>query len=843
MFVMAMYSLCHASSGFGRTYSFDSTLLNGDKKNIDLTLFEEGAQLPGIYPVDIILNGSRVDSREMFFHSEHDSDGAPYLKTCLTRDMLIRYGVKIEMYPELFHVRNNKNNAGVEEECADLSVIPHATETFQFSSQQLRLGIPQAALRPPLRGIAPEALWDDGITAFLMNWQANVSRSEYRKYGHSVSDNFWGSIEPGFNLGSWRIRNLMTWSKSSTQSGNWESVYTRAERGLNNIKSRLTLGDDYTPSDVFDSLPFRGVMLGSDESMVPYNQRAFAPVVRGVARTQARIEVRQNGYLIQSQTVAPGAFALTDLPLTSSGGDLQVTVLESDGTTQVFTVPFTTPAIALREGYMKYTVAAGQYRPSDSAVEHSLLGQLTSIYGLPYGFTIFGGVQMAEYYLAGALGGGWSLGELGAISVDSIYARSQLKGKDHEAGNTWRVRYNKSFELTDTSFTVASYQYSSAGYHSLPNVLDSYRDGQTGSFDYSDNRLRRTTLNLTQPFGIIGSVSLYGSRDEYRDNRAKQDSVGVTLGGSWNNISWSVNGSRNRNLGIYKGLGGKTENRISLWMSVPLERWLGNAANDIRATTQILKSSGQKTRYEVGMNGNAFDRRLNWDISEEMVPGSENSSDSSRVNLRWQGTYGELTGMYGYSSHMRQMSAGISGSMVAHSEGLTLGQRTGDTTALVIAPGISGASVGGWPGVRTDYNGYTLAGYMSPYQENIITMDPSTFKENAEVVQTDVRVVPTKGAVVKARFETRVGERALIKLTRHDGTPVPFGSVVTLEGGKNSNSSVGIAGNNGEVYMNGLPKRGRLKVVWGDNNPCHSSYHLTDKKGSAGIFLTSAVCI
>ncbi len=60
---------------------------------------------------------------------------------------------------------------------------------------------------------------------------------------------------------------------------------------------------------------------------------------------------------------------------------------------------------------------------------------------------------------------------LGAISVDSIYARSQLKGKDNEAGNTWRIRYNKSFELTDTSFTVASYQYSSAGYHSLPNVL------------------------------------------------------------------------------------------------------------------------------------------------------------------------------------------------------------------------------------------------------------------------------------------------------------------------------------------------------------------------------------
>ncbi|ELT9919690.1 fimbria/pilus outer membrane usher protein [Escherichia coli] len=840
-----MCSIFSANGGVGnRTYLFDPGLLNDDAKNVDLMLFEAGAQLPGVYPVDIILNDSRVDSREMFFHIAYDSEGNPYLKTCLTRNMLINYGIKTEMYPRLFRKTGKENEVGEkEEDCADLSVIPHATEMFQFSSQQLRLEIPQAALRPPLKGLAPEVLWDNGITAFLMNWQANVSRSEYRKYGRSASDNFWLSLEPGFNFGAWRIRNLMTWSKTSAQPGNWESVYTRAERGLNNIKSRLTLGDDYTPSDVFDSLPFRGVMLGSDESMVPYNQRAFAPVVRGVARTQARIEVRQNGYLIQSQTVAPGAFALTDLPLTSSGGDLQVTVLESDGTIQVFSVPFTTPAIALREGYMKYNVTVGQYRPSDSAVEHSLLGQLTSIYGLPYGFTAFGGVQMAEHYLAGALGGGWSLGDLGAISFDSIYARSQMKGKNNETGNTWRIRYNKSFELTDTSFTVASYQYSSAGYHSLPNVLDSYRDSRTGSYNTSENRRRRTTVNLTQPIGTLGSVSLYGSRDEYRDNRAKQDSIGVTLGGSWKNISWSVNGSRNRNFGLYKGHGGKTENRISLWTSIPLGRWLGRAANDIRATTQILKSSGQNTRYEVGMNGNAFDRRLYWDISEEMVPSNENSSASSRLNLRWQGTYGELTGMYGYSSHMRQMSAGISGGMVAHSEGITLGQEMGDTTALVVAPGVSGASVEGWPGVRTDYRGYTLAGYMSAYQENVITMDPLTFNENAEVVQTDTKVVPTKGAVVKANFETKVGARALITLKRHDGSPVPFGSVVTLEGVKGSLSSVGVMGNNGEVYMSGLPKKGNLKIVWGEKSQCNAPYNLPDQKGTAGIFLTSSVCM
>lgn len=349
--VMVACVMFRAESGIARTYSFDAAMLKGGGKGVDLTLFEEGGQLPGIYPVDIILNGSRVDSQEMAFHAERDAEGRPYLKTCLTREMLARYGVRIEEYPALFRASGEGRGASVAEEaCADLTAIPQATESYQFAAQQLVLGIPQVALRPQLRGIAPEALWDDGIPAFLLNWQANAGRSEYRGYGKRVTDSYWVSLQPGINIGPWRVRNLTTWNRSSGQSGKWESSYIRAERGLNGIKSRLTLGEDYTPSDIFDSVPFRGAMMSSDESMVPYNLREFAPVVRGIARTQARIEVRQNGYLIQSQTVAPGAFALTDLPVTGSGSDLQVTVLESDGTAQVFTVPFTTPAIALREG-------------------------------------------------------------------------------------------------------------------------------------------------------------------------------------------------------------------------------------------------------------------------------------------------------------------------------------------------------------------------------------------------------------------------------------------------------------------------------------------------------------
>lgn len=82
------------------------------------------------------------------------------------------------------------------------------------------------------------------------------------------------------------------------------------------------------------------------------------------------------------------------------------------------------------------------------------------------------GVQGAEHYQAAALGLGWSLGRLGAVSLDTTHSRGQQKGHDYETGDTWRIRYNKSFELTGTSFTAASYQYSSDGYHTLPDVLD-----------------------------------------------------------------------------------------------------------------------------------------------------------------------------------------------------------------------------------------------------------------------------------------------------------------------------------------------------------------------------------
>lgn len=422
---LLLCAFCHSLAA--REYSFDAAMLGATEAY--LSVLNQGGQPPGTYPVEILLNGDRVDARDVVFQTETDVQGVPFLQPCLSVAMLSRYGVRVENYPLLSDGKDQ------ETACARLAVIPQMQADFQFYNQQLLLSIPQASLRPKLRGIAPSALWDDGIPALLMNYRANTSRTENRSSLASNSDSQFVQLEPGANLGAWRLRNATTWQKSGEQSGKWQTAYTYAEYGWYAAKSRLTLGERYTPSIIFDSVPFRGVMLGSDDAMVPYQQREFAPIVRGIARTQARVEVQQNGFTIYNATVAPGAFELSDLSLNGSGGNLDVTVWETDGSPQRFTVPFNTPAIALREGYLKYNMMIGQYRVADSLVDEATLGQASIMYGLPWSLTVYGGTQGAEHYQSAALGFGGVIRQLGrCVGGRHPYTRAAQRSRHRK----WR---------------------------------------------------------------------------------------------------------------------------------------------------------------------------------------------------------------------------------------------------------------------------------------------------------------------------------------------------------------------------------------------------------------------
>ncbi|MGS9149673.1 fimbria/pilus outer membrane usher protein, partial [Salmonella enterica subsp. enterica serovar Infantis] len=80
------------------------------------------------------------------------------------------------------------------------------------------------------------------------------------------------------------------------ESGSWNSVYNYLQSDIIALKSQFTAGDSNTPSDVFDSVPFRGLQLTSDDQMQPNSQRGYAPTMRGLARSHAPGLGRHNGY-------------------------------------------------------------------------------------------------------------------------------------------------------------------------------------------------------------------------------------------------------------------------------------------------------------------------------------------------------------------------------------------------------------------------------------------------------------------------------------------------------------------------------------------------------------------
>ena len=55
-------------------------------------------------------------------------------------------------------------------------------------------------------------------------------------------------------------------------------------------------------------------------------------------------------------------FAISDLYATGYNGDLEVTVKETNGKESYFVVPYSSVPQLLREGYSRYSVAAGEIR-------------------------------------------------------------------------------------------------------------------------------------------------------------------------------------------------------------------------------------------------------------------------------------------------------------------------------------------------------------------------------------------------------------------------------------------------------------------------------------------------
>lgn len=806
---------------------------NPQQGKTDLTVFEDGAtQAPGTYRVDIYVNNQQFETHDIEFRMQKGEDGADSLQPCLSVAQLNAMGVKTDLFPGL---------GDDEAKCADLSAIPQASTEFRFSAQQLLLSIPQAAMVQQARGYVPESQWDNGIPALLLNYSLSGANTYARNGDSSNSNNQFANLRPGINVGPWRLRNYTTWNRDSHGQDKWNTIYTYLARDITSLKSQLVLGDSSSPSDVFDSVPFRGAQLASDDDMIPDSLKGYAPVVRGIARTNAQVTIRQNGYVIYQSFVAPGAFEINDMYPTGGSGDLLVTIKEADGSEQQLVVPFASLPVLQREGRLKYAVTGGQYRSYDSSINSTTFGQGSAIYGLPHGFTAYGGSQFANPYRSLALGVGKNLGDFGAFSADVTQAWSTMQDRTEQDGQSWRLRYSKNIVQTGTNFAIAGYRYSTDGYYSLQEVLDTYRDQNSQTL--VERRRNRSEVTMSQNLWEgAGSLSLSWVSEDYWNSDRTLRSIGAGYNNSWNGISYGLNYSYNENSTVNGGASGRVYDRdqvLAFNVSVPLSRWLGNTY----ASYNLNTSQKGGTTNTVGVNGSALaGNNLNW--SAQQGYGSQGVGNSGNLNANYRGTYAEVSSGYAYDSNSQRLNYGLQGGIIAHGDGVTFGQSMGETIALVQAPGANGVGVSGQTGVKTDWRGYAIVPYAAPYRKSQIQLNTETLPDNVDLALTHQTVIPTRGAVVKASYQTNVGQRVLMTLLRQGGAPVPFGATVSDPAQQTAQGF--IVGDGGQVYLTGMAESGTLQVKWGTgvDQQCQVSYSLTKQTTiNTGIQTLNGQCL
>ncbi|WP_411901091.1 fimbria/pilus outer membrane usher protein, partial [Salmonella enterica] len=117
---------------------------------------------------------------------------------------------------------------------------------------------------------------------------------------------------------------------------------------------------------------------------------------------------------------------------------------------------------------------------------------------------------------------------------------------------------------------------------------------------------------------------------------------------------------------------------------------------------------------------------------------------------------------------------------VAPSEGTTLWEPRGESMARICGPGARGTNGIKNGGVEVDWMGNAVVPDLTTYSETEVSLRSDSMNNQVDLDTASVNVVPSRGAIVRALLDTRVGYRVLMNLTPATGNAVPVVVPVTL---------------------------------------------------------------
>ncbi|MGJ7974712.1 outer membrane usher protein [Providencia hangzhouensis] len=795
-----LVSLAISFGGHASDIKFNMDMLDvNDRNNIDLSQFARpGYLMPGEYSFTVFLNKQSMPEETVFYYAPEGESNESL--PCLSPALVEKFGIKPELMSTLkwWH----------EGQCLSLESLPGTEVKADLATSAMYISLPQAYLEYTAENWDPPARWEEGLPGALFDYNLNAQVGQQTRSGQQTNYSTSGNGVAGVNLGAWRVR--ADWQmridkqqgQSTTTSLDWTRYYVY--RAIKSLGAKLTLGEDYLTSDIFDSFRFTGLSLITDTNMLPPNLRGYAPEITGVAKSNATVIVSQQGRIIYQTQVAAGPFRIQDLN-DALAGQIDVEVKEQDGSTQTFTVNTASVPYLTRPGQLRYKLAAGRPTNWRHHVSGDTFASGEFSWGVNNGWSLYGGGIGAENYASAAIGIGRDLMVFGALSFDITHARAHLTnlgdiGNKTYRGSSYRLSYSKRFDTYNSQVTFAGYRFSEQGFMSMSEYLDAQ---ETGARQYNSKEMY--TISYNQQFSELGLSAFINYYHQTYWDQPDNDRYSISLAryfdiGKWKNLSLNLTAYRNR----YRE---NNDDGVYASLTVP---WGEKSSISYNSSWDKNDNSQRVSYYSTIDERNNYQLSTGWARSGALVSGY----------YTHQGDLAQLNANATYQQD-RYRSAGFSlqGGFTATEKGAVLhrGSQIGGTRIFVDTDGVPNIPLRGYGSiVRTNRFGQAVISDVNSYYRNQISVDLNALPDEAQVSQSIKQGTLTEGAIGYRQFDVVAGNSAMALLRLSDNSTPPFGAIVLNGRGQ----QVGMVGDDGNTYLTGLNAKDTLQVRWDDQVQC-----------------------
>ncbi|EJD6370839.1 fimbria/pilus outer membrane usher protein [Providencia rettgeri] len=779
---------------------FNTDFLETDStENVDFSKFSHANYIPpGNYSLAVSVNRVKISMEQPIIFFTPDYDDKISL-ACITPELYKQLGLQSNWSKKITWLHNDQ--------CLDIRSIPDMSIQGDLAKNNVDINIPQAFMEYQDPNWDPPSRWDDGILGAFIDYNATGRIVNKRTGDKGTESGITATGTMGTNIGAWRVRADWQTQKGELnkggQSWSWNQLYLyRAIRALN---SRLTFGEQYLSSELFDSIRYVGASLETNESMLPPRLQGYAPEIAGVAKSNATVIVKQDGRIIYQTEVSPGPFRIQDVN-SFGGGTLDVSVQEQDGNVTNYKVETSRLGTLTRPGQLIYKLVLG--KPSKN--EHSTQGPVFSLGSLSWGATnnttVYGGVLGSSEYQNIALGIGRDFAPFGVLSGNISVSRAEMGRADNHrtlTGNSYNLTYSKQFDDINSQITFAGYRFSERNYMNMSQFIDRRYNDST-----MDSGKELYTIIFGTAFPEYNTNMYLNYSHQTYWNRSSTDQYNLTVSnyfdiGKIKNLSLSLTAYKTKSHQ-------NDDNGVYLNLNVPL--------NDNQASISYSGSFSSNSSHNVNYYDRINERSTysisagTWDKNKVTTSGMYNyDGDAAQVNIN--GTYTQ--------DNQTALSMQLKGGLTVTPEGGALHRNTsinGGSRVLIDTNGIEGIPVRtGVTPIKTNRYGKAVITSIMDFNRNNLRIDINSIPDNAEALDSNQYATLTEGAIGYRKFNVIKGEKILGTISLENNSYPPFGSSVINE----KNIEVGIVSDNGFVYLAGINQSDILKVKWGDKSSCH----------------------